>query len=185
MVNKSYYEYIYQIDGETLKEKPESIFDASAVYLIIDKNIKLIWIWAGKKSRLFHRYMAANWAGKLKSRQQYYSYKYEVIKQGREPLEFISIINELTNSDSDLTYPGQSRKESSDQKKNINLISKNVEESSDYIKYSSKSTKKISQSNRLKVAKLFTEVLEIQSHIKYSIEHLEKRIIELRKLIQI
>ena len=109
MLKSGYYDYIYEVQGETLKLRPEKIFDPNGVYLIVDKELKLIWIWAGSHSRLFHRYMAANFAGKLKTKKKFYNFKYEVIKQGIEPEDFYPIFNELKENRADLNYPGQSR----------------------------------------------------------------------------
>ena len=57
MLAKLYMEYIYQIEGEKILKNPISIFDNSGVYLLIDKDLKQIWIWAGSRSKLFHRYI--------------------------------------------------------------------------------------------------------------------------------
>ena len=54
MLKGSYYDYIYKVDGETIKLRPEKMFEPNGVYLIVDKELKLIWIWAGSHSRLFH-----------------------------------------------------------------------------------------------------------------------------------
>ena len=109
MLKSSYFDYIYKVDGETVKLRPEKIFEPKGVYLIVDKEFKLIWIWAGSQSRLFHRYMAANWAGKLKTKKKFYNFKYEVIKQGIEPSDFHVIFNEIRENRTDIDYPGQSR----------------------------------------------------------------------------
>ncbi|MHA1526765.1 MAG: hypothetical protein ACTSQD_07025, partial [Promethearchaeota archaeon] len=111
MLSNNYTDYIYQISGEKLLHRPGKFFDPWGVYLIIDKNLEMIWIWAGKHSRLFHRYMAASWAGKLKLRKRFYRFKHEVIKQDREPQEFIIIISEIDDGKSSLKYPGHSRNE--------------------------------------------------------------------------
>ncbi|MFX0101057.1 MAG: hypothetical protein ACFFCS_15895 [Candidatus Hodarchaeota archaeon] len=79
---------IYQVHGENIEPKPRTLFDSNKVYLIVDKKLRLIWIWAGCQSRLFHRYIASSWAGKLKNRKKFYNFKYEVIKEGSEPEEF-------------------------------------------------------------------------------------------------
>ena len=67
----NYFDYVFQIVGENLKPNPQRLFETPQVYLFIDKPLKIIWIWAGTKSRLFHRYIAANWAGKLKGRKDF------------------------------------------------------------------------------------------------------------------
>ena len=59
MLKESYKKLTYQVKGESLNKKPEKIFRDKSVYLIIDKNLKTFWIWAGRNSRLFHRYIAS------------------------------------------------------------------------------------------------------------------------------
>ena len=112
MASQAYFDYIYEVDGETIKLKPSKMFEPHGVYLIIDRDLKLIWIWAGSHSRLFHRYMAANWAGKLKTKKDFFNFKYEVIKQGIEPTDFHVIFNEIKENSSKLSYPWESRKSS-------------------------------------------------------------------------
>ena len=67
MQQNKYFDYVYKIIGENLSKNPDKLFESNSVYLFIDKPLNLIWIWAGLQSRLFHRYIAANWAGKLKN----------------------------------------------------------------------------------------------------------------------
>ncbi|MFX0030243.1 MAG: hypothetical protein ACFE8B_13610 [Candidatus Hermodarchaeota archaeon] len=183
MLKTTYYDYIYKVDGETIKLKPEKIFDPSGVYLIVDKEIKLIWIWAGSHSRLFHRYMAANWAGKLKTKKKFYNFKYEVIKQGFEPSEFRFIYREIKENRTDLNYPGQSRNSSikseplvdfesrilTSQTKTMNLVQDSI---------------LISKSDKSRIKKILLEIKEMQSHIKYSIEHIQKRFTEIEKILE-
>jgi len=182
MLKTGYYDYIYKVDGEKIKLKPEKIFDPSGVYLIVDKELKCIWIWAGSHSRLFHRYMAANWAGKLKTKKKFYNFKYEVIKQGLEPSEFRIIYKEIKENRTDLTYRGQSRKNS--------IKSEPLEE---YVSRTSTTRIKtmdllsdsivISKSDKSRIKKILVEIKEMQSHIKYSIEHIQQRFTVIEKIL--
>ena len=182
MLRTGYYDYIYKVDGEKIKLKPEKIFDPSGVYLIVDKGLKLIWIWAGSHSRLFHRYMAANWAGKLKTKKKFYNFKYEVIKQGLEPSEFRIVYKEIKENRTDLTFPGQSRvdsiksepleeyisRASSTQTKTMDLLSDSIS---------------MSKSDKSRIKKILSEIREMQSHIKYSIDHIQQRFTEIEKIL--
>ena len=181
MLKTTYYDYIYEVDGETIKLKPEKIFDPSGVYLIIDKKIKLIWIWAGSHSRLFHRYMAANWAGKLKTKKKFYNFKYEVIKQGLEPSEFRVIYREIKENRIDLTYPGESRNRSI---KNEPLIEFDSRIPLSNTRASIQDSIMISKSDKSRIKKILMEIKEMQSHIKYSIEHIEQRFNEIEKILE-
>lgn len=172
MLSSSYTDYMFQVKGESIKQKPASLFEAKAVYLIIDKELKTIWIWAGSKSKLFHRYMASSWAGKLKSRKEYYEFKYEVIKQGSEPDDFIIIFNEIHEGRTDLSYPGESRV--------LNIDSKKLSSSE---KKKKKIDKVLSNSERAQIKNIISEINEIQMHIKYSMEHIGKRIAHIEKII--
>jgi len=176
MLRTGYYDYIYKVDGETIKLKPEKIFDPSGVYLIVDKDMKLIWIWSGSHSRLFHRYMAANWAGKLKTKKKFYNFRYEVIKQGLEPSEFKVIYREIKENRIDLTYPGQSR-DSSIQSETLS----NFKQATTTDLISDSIT--ISTSDKSRIKKILTEIKEMQSHIKYSIEHIQQRFTEIEKIL--
>ncbi len=183
MTESSYYDYVYKVDGETIKLRPEKLFNPSEVYLIVDKGLKLIWIWAGSHSRLFHRYMAANWAGKLKTKKKFYNFKYEVIKQGIEPAEFVSILKEIKEDVSDLSFPGQSRQEfSRDEVLEPFVSSPSIHEP--IHKIYSKNQFVLSKSDRSHIRKLFAEVKEIQMHIKYSFERISERFTEIEKLIE-
>jgi len=182
MLRTGYYDYIYKVDGEKIKLKPEKIFDPSGVYLIVVKGLKLIWIWAGSHSRLFHRYMAANWAGKLKTKKKFYNFKYEVIKQGLEPSEFRIVYKEIKENRTDLTFPGQSRvdsiksepleeyisRASSTQTKTMDLLSDSIS---------------MSKSDKSRIKKILSEIREMQSHIKYSIDHIQQRFTEIEKIL--
>ncbi len=183
MITSSYYDYIYKVDGETIKLRPEKMFDTSGVYLIVDKELALIWIWAGSHSRLFHRYMAANWAKKLKTKKKFYNFKYEVIKQGIEPTEFHTILKEIKENIADLSYPGQSRQAISRDEVSEPITSppytpqpiQQIQSINQYV---------LSKKERSHMRKLFSEVREIQMHIKYSIDRINERFAEIEKLIE-
>ncbi|MFX1311419.1 MAG: hypothetical protein ACFFHD_02250 [Promethearchaeota archaeon] len=183
MLKSEYFEYIYKVDGEKIKGKPEKIFEPNGVYLIIDKDLKLIWIWAGSHSRLFHRYMAANWAGKLKTKKKFYNFKYEVIKQGIEPSEFNVIYREIKEKRLNLNYPGQSRNnivttEISD------ITPSNTLSNQIYRSRSLKEGEFLTKTQKIQIKKILSEVKEMQLHIKYSIEHIQKRFAEIEKILE-
>ena len=182
----NYFDYIFQIVGENLKPNPQKLFETPQVYLFIDKPLKIIWIWAGTKSRLFHRYIAANWAGKLKGRKEYQNFKYEVIKQGREPKSFTHIMNEINNG-GNFNYPGESR--------SMEKVSAGLEPAPAPIieaipslvrtipsQYETKTA--IPRSERDKLSALIIEIKEINSHVKYSIEHIENRLKQVEQIIK-
>jgi len=172
MASDKYTEYIYKVVGEGIEKNPDNIFDPQEVYLIIDKDLNLIWIWAGSKSRLFHRYIASSWAGKLKSKKPYYNFNYELIKQGREPENFIEIIDEIDEGRMDLDYPGESRKLKIEGKK-ISLDHSKTKISKEKI-----SNKKVST-----IRNILSEIKEMQMHIKYSMEHIGKRINKINNIL--
>jgi hypothetical protein len=180
MLKTSYYDYIYKVDGENLKLRPKKMFEAGGVYLIVDKELKLIWIWAGNHSRLFHRYMAANFAGKLKTKKKFYNFKYEVIKQGLEPSEFHIIFKEIKENNSELNYPGQSRhgvvrKENT---RSTGLVNKVIESEI------AESGLTLSRSVKSRIKKILSEIKEMQMHIKYSLNHIEQRFAEIEKILE-
>ncbi|MFX1499845.1 MAG: hypothetical protein ACFFDH_02640 [Promethearchaeota archaeon] len=182
MLKSGYYDYIYEVQGETLKLKPEKIFDPNSVYLIVDKELKLIWIWAGSHSRLFHRYMAANFAGKLKTKKKFYNFKYEVIKEGLEPSEFHIIFKEIKEQKSNLHYPGQSRhiiKPQASYKYGATLpLEESIE--SEIME----DGLELSISVKSRIRKILSEIKEIQAHITYSITHIQQRFDEIEKLLE-
>jgi len=183
MIESSYYDYIYKVNGETIKLRPERMFDPSGVYLIVDIELELIWIWAGNQSRLFHRYMAANWAGKLKTKKKFYNFKYEVIKQGIEPSEFNAILKEIKENTVDLTYPGQSRQIISSSEVSEAYISPTSTHQS-IQKIISRNQYLLSKSDRSQIKKIFSEVKEIQLHIKYSMDRINERFAEIEKILE-
>ncbi|TFG07906.1 MAG: hypothetical protein EU539_03740 [Promethearchaeota archaeon] len=179
MSNNSYNEYIYQIVGESIKLNPKKIFEPEEVYLIVDKDLKLIWIWSGKHSRLFHRYMAANWAGKLKSKKKFYNFKYELVKEGREPEDFLVIYDEIKNQRADLQYPGQSRNH---RKIHKTHVKPGLTKNSSRIQFT-QPVDQLSKLDQSRIKSLLAEIKEIQMHMKYSFEHLERRIAEIEKIL--
>ncbi|MBN1801039.1 MAG: hypothetical protein JW891_05990 [Candidatus Lokiarchaeota archaeon] len=179
---ENYFNYVYQIVGEELRPNPSEIFQTPHVYLIIDKPLQIIWIWAGSKSRLFHRYIAANWAGKLKGKKEYTQYKYEVIKQDREPKSFRYIMDEINNR-GNYNYPGESRgmpEGDSQVVASLDIESPLTPHQivPDVI------SKGVSNIDKSKLKTLLGEIKEIHSHVKYSIQHVEKRIEEIERIIK-
>ncbi len=181
MLKSSYYDFIYKVEGEKLILRPEKMFEAGGVYLIVDKELKLIWIWAGSQSRLFHRYMAANFAGKLKTKKKFYNFKYEVIKQGIEPPEFHIIFKEIKENNTELNFPGQSRHilvEASGSSGLSNLSSKIVQSEISHSDIS------LSRSVKSHLKKIISEIKEIQMGIKYSLNHIQQRFAEIEKILE-
>lgn len=172
MISENYIDYIYKVDGEELSHKPEEIFDSNDVYLIVDKPLELIWIWAGKKSKLFQRYMAASWAGKLKSRKKFYNYEYELVKEGKETRDFLYIFNEIREGRDDLNYPGQSR---------------GVSESR--MSFGTKNTQKGANNNlsgidKTQIRKMLNEITEIVEQVKFTLKHVQKKMGTIKKMIK-
>ncbi len=181
MLKSSYFDYIYKVDGETVKLRPEKIFEPKGVYLIVDKEFKLIWIWAGSQSRLFHRYMAANWAGKLKTKKKFYNFKYEVIKQGIEPTDFHIIFNEISEKRADLEYPGQSRSTFDNRTK---AYGSSISTNQMITQEISQGNISLSKSVKSRISKILSEIKEIQMHIKYSMDHIAQRFAEIEKILE-
>ena len=142
----------------------------------------MIWIWAGKHSRLFHRYMAASWAGKLKLRKRFYKYKHEVIKQDREPQEFSIIIDEINDGKSSLKYPGYSRNEKNLIKELSSSILDNPQSQNALTKVAQKG-RALSTSKKTRVKSLISEIKELQMHINSSFKNIEQRLSEIEKLL--
>jgi len=184
-MQENYYNYVYQIVGENIKANPQEVFKTPNVYLLIDKPMQIIWIWAGSKSRLFHRYIAANWAGKLKSKKEFNQFKYEVIKEDREPKAFRYIIDEI-NSGINYAYPGQSREKGEiEEALIISSPDSFVPELTTNKSLSDQIITKpvISKEEKKQLNALLSEIKEIQSHVKYSINHIEKRIEQIERII--
>jgi len=192
---ENYFDYVFQIVGENLKPNPPKLFETPQVYLFIDKPLKIIWIWAGTKSRLFHRYIAANWAGKLKGRKDFQDFKYEVIKEQREPKSFKVIMKEI-ESEREFNYPGESR--DSGRIETSPRIAPIVETTPSSVSMKSYHTPpvqhnsfstyeakvEIPRNERVKLNALIAEIKEINSHVKYSIEHIENRIKQIEQIIK-
>lgn len=178
-----YFDYVFRIDGENISPRPENIFDPSYVFLIIDMELNLIWIWSGEKSRLFHRYIAANWAGKLKSRnKKFLNYKYEVVKEGREPEEFKAIYNEINSGRKDFDFPGHSRSFLKNVLNNnrSNNSQTNIQPQENF----TRDNRNLSNSRKAKISLLFTEIKEMQKHINYTFKHMERKLIDIEKLLK-
>lgn len=182
MLKSGYFDYIYKVDGETINVRPEKIFEPTGVYLIIDREFKIIWIWAGNHSRLFHRYMAANWAGKLKTKKKFFNFKYEVIKQGIEPLDFNVIFKEIKENRTDLNYPGESRAMSI-KELTVNDYASNIAPTQVSRGDLSQDSVILSKTEKSRIRKIFSEIKEKQMHIKYSIEHIQQRFAEIEKIL--
>jgi hypothetical protein len=172
MISENYIDYIYKVDGEELSHKPGEIFDSNEVYLIVDKSLELIWIWAGKKSKLFQRYMAASWAGKLKSRKKFYNYEYELVKEGKETRDFLYIFNEIREGRDDLKYPGQSRGFNESRRSLDNKNGQTVAHNN------------LSGTNRAQIKKMLNEITEIVEQVKYTLKHVQKKMGTIKKMIK-
>ena len=178
MVESNILDYIYQVNGESIQKGPVKIFDPSGVYLIIDPSTNTIWIWAGKYSRLFHRYIAANWAGKLKSNKRYYNFKYEMIKQENEPMDFFFAINEIERKDSNKDYSEQIK--DFKLKRNINLNINNSQSSLNKTQINLKqSNTTLSNLEITQIKMVLTDIKEMQKQIKLSYQQIDKRINEI------
>jgi hypothetical protein len=185
MEQAKYYDFVYQVDGEKLLNNPKKLFDSHGVYLFIDKPLKTIWIWAGLQSRLFHRYIGANWAGKLKVKKEFYGFKYEVIKEGREPIEFQYITSELKKGPEKYNFPGESRNKSTknDIIKPTKLINSHKIQSN-LPKSLQTSHSYLNRNTYSKINTIINEIKEIHSHIKYSVQHVDKRINQIEELLR-
>lgn len=80
---------IFKVVGVEVEKHVDEKFGSNGVFIIVDPGLKKIWIWTGTKSRLFHRYIAATWAGKGK--KKYLGFDSEIIKEGQEPEAFQKI----------------------------------------------------------------------------------------------
>ncbi|MFX1337011.1 MAG: hypothetical protein ACFFDK_00225 [Promethearchaeota archaeon] len=187
MQENNYFDYVYKVAGENLSKNPNKLFDSNSVYLFIDKSLNLIWIWAGLQSRLFHRYIAANWAGKLKNNKEFYGFKYEVIKEGREPIEFQYITSEIKRGPENYNFPGESRNKNSKARTLKTTVSNKLGSQQLQVQQSNslnRSKIKINRNVQLKISQIVNEIKEIHSHVKYSIQHIDKRINQLEELLK-
>jgi hypothetical protein len=170
MLSDNYKKNIYQVKGDVIKQNPGNYFKERAVYLLVDKDLNTIWIWAGNNSKLFQRYMASTWAIKLKAKKNFYNYKYEIVKQGYEPDEFIILFHEINEGRTDLNYPGESRK--------LSIKSKKIS-SNEKIRIESK----LSGSQKSQINSILSEISEMQMHIKYTMDHIGKRLLRIQSII--
>jgi len=122
--------------------------------------------------------MAANFAGKLKTKKKFYNFKYEVIKQGLEPPEFHIIFKEIKENNSELNYPGQSRHGITTNKISSSTALNQIESEI------TQSSSNLSRSVKSRIKKILSEIKEIQMHIKYSINHIEQRFAEIEKILE-
>ena len=182
MVQTNYTDSIFQVIGENIQSKPFKILNSDGVFLFIDMNLNLIWIWAGKNSRLFHRYIAANWAGKLKRKKKFYNFKYEMVKEGREPLDFFNILDKIENSNSNHDYAEQIKKFKASRALSGNFSpgGTSFQQSS---KFSSNKSVVLSKIEKTRLKMVLSEIKEMQNHIQYTFNHIEKKIAELEKKI--
>ena len=181
---EKYFDFVFQIIGESIVPNPEKLFETPNVYLLIDQPLNIIWIWAGSKSRLFHRYIAANWAGKLKGKKEFLNFKYEVIKEGREPVFFQSIMEEIKSGGS-FQYPGESRETEAVVQVSAPMSQSAATQQSPIIATEIVIPKTgVSKNDRAKITALFNEIKEIHSHVKYSIEHIESRFEQIDEIIK-
>ncbi|MFX1385380.1 MAG: hypothetical protein ACFFBP_23430 [Promethearchaeota archaeon] len=178
--NGSYMDYVFQVNGESVRARPIRILESDGVYLFVDKRSSLIWIWAGKDSRLFHRYVAANWAGKIKRQKQFYNFKYEMVKEGREPEGFFEVLDEIENNNSDHIYTEQIREFKANRtlSGNLKLGSSNVYNSPIS---STQSTIILSNIEKTRIKMELAELKKMQSHIKYTFTQIERKIAEIEK----
>lgn len=183
MVNTDYTDSIFQVSGETIQSKPFKILNSDGVFLFIDINLNLVWIWAGKNSRLFHRYIGANWAGKLKRKKKYYNFKYEMIKEGREPLDFFKILDEIEGNNLNHNYAEQIRKFKASRTINSNfkLGGASFQKSPTI---SSNKTALLSNIEKTRLKMILSEIKEMQNHIQYTFNHIEKKIAEIEKQLR-
>jgi len=180
--NTNYTGTIFQVIGESIQSKPLKILDSDGVFLFIDMNLSLIWIWAGKNSRLFHRYIAANWAGKLKHNKKFYNFKHETVKEGREPLDFINVLDTIENSNSNHNYAEQIKKFKANRGVNSNFYSgkSSFQKSTSF---PSNKTLILSNIEKTRLKMIISEIKEMQNHIQYTFNHIQNKIAEIEKKI--
>jgi len=173
---KEYKEYIYLVKGENIEPNPQSLFNVSEVYLIVDRSLKLIWIWTGKRSRLFHRYVASNWAGKLKTKQTFFNFRYETVKDGEESIKFLESIENLKfYNQNTKAYEKLSNvfdKKVFERMKKSNKGPQNYQASSAL----AKKRGNLSSSDSKRIKTLLAEVKEVNAQVKYSLSHIDKKI---------
>ena len=171
LATSSYLDYVFQVEGESIVHRPEKVFEPKSVYIVIDKKLNLIWIWAGSNSRLFHRYIAANWAGRLKSQKEYYNFKYEMIKQGKEPEDFLILMDEISGDTNLLDYSGEARKQA-------HILTDDYTDS-----YNQQRKQHEMKSGKTDIKNIITEINRIRIHIKSSFEQIDQRLNEIEKIV--
>ena len=101
----------------------------------------------------------------------FYNFKYDLVKEGFEPDNFVIIYNEIIEGRTDLKYPGESRTFAIESKM---MATKNKIPID---------AKLLSKSDKGKISKIVSEVVEMQMHMKYTIDHIGKRMNEIKKII--
>ncbi len=190
--------YLFKIMGENIEPKPARTLEITDVYLIIDERFKIIWIWSGKKSRLFHRYVAASWAGKLKFRKRFTEFKYRMIKQDQEPEEFLDKFKKIINTNGDINklivnneFLGDIKEyEDTESFEEYDMIQRNGTYKRDppftyqRIAEKTKESYHILSSDHSKMKILFEEIKEIYSHMVYTLQHVEQNINQIEEIMK-
>ncbi|MHA1479270.1 MAG: hypothetical protein ACTSPU_13835, partial [Promethearchaeota archaeon] len=111
------------------------------------------------------------------SKKDFYKFKYEVIKQNHEPEDFKTILEEINDRNQDLDYPGQSRR---------SIVKEQILKDRTPLNkiYNNQAEFKLSKSEKSQIKKIISEIREIQLHIKYSFEHIERRIVRIDKILE-
>lgn len=189
--------YMFKIIGENIEPKPAKSLENTGVFLIVDEKYQIIWIWSGKKSRLFHRYVAASWAGKLKFRKRFHTFKYRMIKEDQEPEEFIVNFKNLINSNGDMedlmvqkepvgalkqsevdrVYRGDLTQTTSSDLKSSSLTYQRIAEKTNQSYY-------ILSTDYLKMKNLYSDIKEMHQHIVYTLKHVEQKIFEIEEMMK-
>ena len=177
--NLSSDEFIYRIEGESLAANPSSMFNSHEVYLIVDDPLKKIWIWAGKKSRLFQRYVATNLAGKLKGKNKK-NYKYETIKQGQETEEFVEAIEKFKNYNPEARSYIESLIKEIEKQVFITAEGK-MPDSVTY--FPDVGVETSTETERQRVMDYLKEIRTIQFDVKSSMEHLDQILISINRIL--
>ncbi|HME55389.1 MAG TPA: hypothetical protein VKM55_24485 [Candidatus Lokiarchaeia archaeon] len=173
--NQTASDHIYVVVSEEVVSRPKLIFESTGVYIIIDDELHIIWIWSGTKSKLFYRYTAANWAGKQKLKKRFSNYRHELVRQGFEPTEFKFMVQKLHEQ-----YPY------------ICMENFEVEELSiskdDFKKKATELPASARQQdagdfNSSQFLQYLNEIKEFQAHIRYLCDQIDRKIYVLEGLI--
>ena len=167
---------IFKVVGENVERQLEKNFESNGVFLVIDPTLKSIWIWAGKKSRLFHRYIAVTWAGKVQRKNL--GFKYEIIKEGQEPVAFRNSFENLKRRSS-AKNPVNRREIGAH-----NAVEKVEVDGSRNLRNEVKSVASISKLERATLATNLSELKEIHAHFMYSLKHVEERIEQIEEILK-